>query len=221
MFLANLFFSEQIAKHCLLTQNKRRLAPGSPGLVVRSFGCHHAENGRIHRKNVVDCPLVINSLGDNPFQTRPDQEWGIIGQASLLHSRPWALLRRISSVCWSWVASPTHYVPWHLFFSACGVVGPKLLWSAPNLAFASSESMLNLLKRNDIINGISSISNILAIFVSFLEKLEKELKIWLIIGIWNILLWCHILVCLTFDNIFHNIMCGQKATKRKQILRPK
>ena len=164
------------AKHCLLTQVRRRLALGSPGLVVRSFGCHHAENGRIHRKNVVDCPLVINSLGDNPFQTRPDQEWGIIGQASLLHSRPWALLRRISSVCWSWVASPTHYVPWHLFFSACGVVGPKLLWSAPNLAFASSESMLNLLKRNDIINGISSISNILAIFVSFLEKLENMIN---------------------------------------------
>ena len=111
-----------------------------------------------------------------PFQTRPDQEWGIIGQASLLHSRPWALLRRISSVCWSWVASPTHYVPWHLFFSACGVVGPKLLWSAPNLAFASSESMLNLLKRNDIINGISNISNILAIFVSFLEKIGKRIE---------------------------------------------
>ena len=64
------------AKHCLPTQVKRRLALGSPGLVVRSFGCHHAENGRIHRKNVVDCPLVINSLGYNPFQTRPDQEWG-------------------------------------------------------------------------------------------------------------------------------------------------
>ena len=36
-------------------------------------------------KMVVDCPIVITSLGDTLFQTRIDQEWGIIGQASLLH----------------------------------------------------------------------------------------------------------------------------------------
>ena len=43
----------------------------------------------------------------------------------------------------------------------------------------------------------------------------------LITRTWNILLWWNVLICLTFDNISHNIMCGQKATKGKQILRPK
>ena len=51
-----------IAKDCLLTLVKGRLALGSPGwLVVRLFVCHHAENGPIHRKMVVACPLVITS----------------------------------------------------------------------------------------------------------------------------------------------------------------
>ena len=35
---------------------------------------------------VVDWTIVITFIGDTLFQTRPDQEWGIIGQASLLHS---------------------------------------------------------------------------------------------------------------------------------------
>ena len=47
-----------IAKDCLLTLVKSRLALGSPGCsVVRD----HAENGPIHRKMVVACPLVITS----------------------------------------------------------------------------------------------------------------------------------------------------------------
>ena len=50
------------AKDCLLTLVKSRLALGSPGCsFVRSFVCHHAENGPIHRKMVVACPLVITS----------------------------------------------------------------------------------------------------------------------------------------------------------------
>ena len=51
---------------------KSRLALGSPGwLVVHSVGCHHAKNGLIHRKIIVDFPLVITSIGDTLFQTRP------------------------------------------------------------------------------------------------------------------------------------------------------
>ena len=44
-----------------------------------------------NRKMVVVCPIVITSIGDTLFQTRPDQEWGIIGQASLLHGWHWVL----------------------------------------------------------------------------------------------------------------------------------
>ena len=47
-----------IAKDCLLTLVKGRLALGSPGC---SFVRDHAENGPIHRKMVVNCPLVIVS----------------------------------------------------------------------------------------------------------------------------------------------------------------
>ena len=61
-------------------------------LVVRSFFCHHAENGPIHMKMVVDCPIVITSIDDTLLLTRSDQEWGVIGQASLLHSWHWVLL---------------------------------------------------------------------------------------------------------------------------------
>ena len=46
-----------IAKDWLILV-KSRLALGSPGW---SFVCHHAENGPIHRKMVVACPLVITS----------------------------------------------------------------------------------------------------------------------------------------------------------------
>ena len=53
---------------------KSRLALGSPGwLVVHSVGCHHAKNGLIHRKIIVDFPLVITSICDTIFKTRPDQ----------------------------------------------------------------------------------------------------------------------------------------------------
>ena len=62
------------AKDCLLTLVKGRLALGSPGcLFVRD----HAENGPIHRKMVVDCPLVIISkvkLFFRPDKTRK-KEW--------------------------------------------------------------------------------------------------------------------------------------------------
>ena len=43
---------------------------------------HQHHLGKIHRKMVLECLL----------QTRPDQEWGKIGQASLLHSWHWVLL---------------------------------------------------------------------------------------------------------------------------------
>ena len=52
----------EIAKDCLLTLVKSRLALGPPGCsFVCSFVRHHAENGPIHRKMVVACPLVITS----------------------------------------------------------------------------------------------------------------------------------------------------------------
>ena len=40
---------------------------------------------------VADCPIVITSIGDTLFQTRQDQEWGIIFQASLLQGWHWVL----------------------------------------------------------------------------------------------------------------------------------
>ena len=61
-----------IAKDCLLTLVKSRLALGSPGcLFVCSFVCHHAKNGPIQRKMVIDCPLVITSKVKLFF--RPDK----------------------------------------------------------------------------------------------------------------------------------------------------
>ena len=39
---------------------------------------------------VVDCPIVIVSIGDTLFQSRPDQDWQILGQATLLLS--WQLV---------------------------------------------------------------------------------------------------------------------------------
>ena len=49
---------------------KRRLALGSPGCLV---GCRHAKNGQIHRKMVVDCPIVITSMDDPLYQTRNEE----------------------------------------------------------------------------------------------------------------------------------------------------
>ena len=54
---------------------KSRLALGSPGwLFVRSVVCHHAKNGPIHMKMVVDCPIVITSIDDTLLLTRSDQD---------------------------------------------------------------------------------------------------------------------------------------------------
>ena len=46
-------------------------------LVVRLFVCHHAENGPIHRKMVVACPLVITSEIKFFFRPNPTRkgEW--------------------------------------------------------------------------------------------------------------------------------------------------
>ena len=41
---------------------------------------------------VVDCPILLTSISDTLFQTSVDPEWGIIGQARLLHSLHWVLL---------------------------------------------------------------------------------------------------------------------------------
>ena len=60
--------------------------------VVCLFVRHHAKNGLINRKMVVDCPPVITSICETLFQARQDQERGIIGPASLLHSWHWVLL---------------------------------------------------------------------------------------------------------------------------------
>ena len=58
-----------IAKDSLLTLVKGRLALGSPGwLFVR----HHAENGPIQRKLVVDRPLIVITSKVKLF-LRPDK----------------------------------------------------------------------------------------------------------------------------------------------------
>ena len=40
---------------------------------LRLYGCHLAENGQIHRKLVVECPLAITSIGETLFQTRKEE----------------------------------------------------------------------------------------------------------------------------------------------------
>ena len=65
--------TSQIAKDSLLTgqeQARTRITR----LFVSSIVCYHAENGLIHSKMVVDCPIVIPSIGDTLFQTIPNQE---------------------------------------------------------------------------------------------------------------------------------------------------
>ena len=57
------FFRFTNQEQCILqktafSQVKSRLALGSPGWF---FVRHHAENGPIHRKMLVDCPLLITS----------------------------------------------------------------------------------------------------------------------------------------------------------------
>ena len=75
-----------IATNCLLTGQEQacsRITRLVVCLFIWLFECHHAENGQIHRKMAVDYLLVITFIGDTLFQTRPDQQWGKIGQASL------------------------------------------------------------------------------------------------------------------------------------------
>ena len=62
---------ENIAKDCLLTGQEQACSKIT-WLFVCLFVCHHAENGPIHRKMVVDCPLV--KLFFRPDKTRK-KEW--------------------------------------------------------------------------------------------------------------------------------------------------
>ena len=61
-----------IAKDCLLTLIKSRLALGTLGC---SVGRHHAKNGPIHRKMVVDCVQVITSKVKLFFRPEKRNEW--------------------------------------------------------------------------------------------------------------------------------------------------
>ena len=65
--------------------------------------------------------IVITSIGDTHFQTRPDSEWAIIGQASLLQSWHWVLCSFVSLFMWenahkclnkrSWRPLPVFLIP--------------------------------------------------------------------------------------------------------------
>ena len=57
-FLFITLFLGIIAKDCFFTLVKSRLLLGSPSW---SVGCFHAENDLIHRKMVVNCPIMITS----------------------------------------------------------------------------------------------------------------------------------------------------------------
>ena len=73
-FLSNFLSAQLKTIKATLSLVKSRLALGSPGwLVVHSVECHHAKNGLIHRQIIVDFPLVITSICDTIFKTRPDQ----------------------------------------------------------------------------------------------------------------------------------------------------
>ena len=73
-----------IAKDCLLTLVKSRLALGSPGCrsFVRLSPC---QNGPIHSKWFLLSPSG-HIQSETLFQTTQDQERGMNGPASLLHS---------------------------------------------------------------------------------------------------------------------------------------
>ena len=70
---------ESIAKDCLLAGQEQAYTRITL-LVGWLFPCHDAENGQMG----VDCLIVITSKV-KPF-CRSDQDRGIIGQASILHS---------------------------------------------------------------------------------------------------------------------------------------
>ena len=60
MTLGDFFLCFLPAKDCLLS-DQEQACTRITWLFGRSFRCNHAENGLIHRKMVVDCPLVITS----------------------------------------------------------------------------------------------------------------------------------------------------------------
>ena len=71
-----------------ITDKERRSCKRLPSLWSRTglllVGWLDFGLGPIHKKMVIDCSLVITSIGET--RTRPDQERGIIGPVSLLHS---------------------------------------------------------------------------------------------------------------------------------------
>ena len=92
-------------KTAFLHWSRAGLHSGSSGcLFVWSFVLvSPCQNDPIHRKIVVDCPTVftVHIQGETLFQARLDQERGINGTASLLHS-------------WQWVLLPK-WLPWYLW----------------------------------------------------------------------------------------------------------
>ena len=85
------------AKDCLLTLVKGRLALRSPGcrLFVRLSPCRKWPNTQ---KNGCWLPPSDHIQRKTLFQTRQDQEKGMNGPASLLHSWRWVLFHRFSSL---------------------------------------------------------------------------------------------------------------------------
>ena len=80
------------AKDCLLTLVKSRLALGSPRC---SFGCSSpCRKWPNTQGNGCWLPLSDHIQSETLFQTRQDQEKGMNGPASLLHSWRWVLFRK-------------------------------------------------------------------------------------------------------------------------------
>ena len=105
-------FSRLLLQKTDFSQIKGRLAQGSPGWLVGWVSpCQNLPNTQ---KN--GCWL---SLSDHihkwyTFQTTPDQKWGIIGQANLLHS-------------WHWDSVFNYYDMWLILLSSLQPkTGPKL-----------------------------------------------------------------------------------------------
>ena len=120
-----------IAKDCLLTLVKSRLALGSPGCsFVRSSPCRKCPNTQ---KNGYWLPHSDHIHEWYPFS---DQEWEIIGQASLLHGWHWILFNS------SWVhcASGNFY---HIFWNP-NVVGLLLIIFVSWIPLPWSEATLSL-----------------------------------------------------------------------------
>ena len=82
VFALSIYF----AKDCLLTGQEHACSRITRLVVCRR---HHTKNGQLHRKMVVECWLKVKLFSS--LKTRSDKEWGIIGQASLLHSLRWVL----------------------------------------------------------------------------------------------------------------------------------